>query len=71
MAEEIKIHQAPIRLEQALKLALAVQSGAEAKKLIQDGQVLVNGTVCRMRGKKLQEGDALKLFDQEWVIREE
>ena len=46
-----------IKLGQALKAAGAVSSGVEAKIVIQDGQVLVNGAVCLQRGKKLYAGD--------------
>ena len=46
-----------IKLQDAMKFANIVYSGGEAKALIQEGQVLVNGEVCTMRGKKLREGD--------------
>ena len=42
-----------------MKLANMVSSGGEAKQLIQDGQVLVNGQPCLQRGKKLRPGDAV------------
>ena len=45
-----------IKLEAAMKLANAL-SGGTAKNIIQDGQVLVNGEICTMRGKKLYPGD--------------
>lgn len=57
-----------IKLESALKLANAVSSGGEAKNLIQDGQVLANGEVCTMRGKKLYPGDRFTLMGQEYLI---
>ena len=57
-----------IKLESALKLANAVSSGGEAKNLIQDGQVLVNGEVCTMRGKKLYPGDRFSLNGTEYLI---
>ncbi len=47
-----------IKLQDAMKFANIVYSGGEAKALIQDGEVLVNGEVCTMRGKKLREGDS-------------
>lgn len=50
-SREIAISTEWIRLEALLKLADAVPSGGMAKNLIQDGQVLVNGEVCTMRGK--------------------
>ena len=45
-----------------MKLANAVASGGEAKVLIQEGQVQVNGEVCTMRGRKLHPGDTFS-FD--------
>jgi len=48
-----------ITLSAALKLAGFAQSGGEAKLLILDGRVRVNGEVCLMRGKKLYPGDAM------------
>jgi len=47
-----------IKLQDAMKFANIVYSGGEAKALIQEGEVLVNGEVCTMRGKKLRDGDS-------------
>lgn len=55
--KEIFIDTEFIRLDAALKLADAVQSGGHAKIVIQGGEVKVNGEVCTMRGKKLRDGD--------------
>lgn len=57
-----------IKLEAALKLANAVSSGGEAKNVILDGQVLVNGEVCTMRGKKLRPGDCFTFQNRTWQI---
>ncbi len=46
-----------IRLDAALKLADAVQTGGHAKIVITEGEVKVNGEVCTQRGKKLRKGD--------------
>ena len=46
-----------IRLGQVLKAAGICESGAEAKEIIQDGQVLVNGETETRRGRKLYSGD--------------
>ena len=54
---EIQITTEFIRLDSALKLCNAVESGGQAKSVIQDGQVSVNGEVCVLRGKKLRPGD--------------
>ena len=51
-----------IKLQDAMKFANLVYSGGEAKVLIQEGQVQVNGEVCTMRGKKLCPGDTFS-FD--------
>ena len=51
-----------IKLQDAMKFANIVYSGGEAKVLIQEGQVQVNGEVCTMRGKKLHPGDTFS-FD--------
>ena len=57
-----------IKLESALKLSNAVSSGGEAKALIQDGQVMVNGEICTMRGKKLYPGDKFTFAGQLYMI---
>ena len=57
-----------IKLEAALKYANAVGSGGEAKALIQEGQVKVNGEVCTMRGKKLYPGDQVDFMGQSYLI---
>ena len=55
--EEIKIHTEFIKLQDLLKFAGAVETGGDAKLIIQEGRVSVNGEVCTMRGKKLRPGD--------------
>ena len=50
-----------IKLDSLLKLANVVGSGGEAKLLIQEGEVLVNGEPCVMRGKKIRPGDVAAL----------
>ncbi|MDY6146499.1 MAG: RNA-binding S4 domain-containing protein [Peptoniphilaceae bacterium] len=69
--ETITIHTPTIHLDQAMKLASWVSSGAEAKIAIRNGEVLLNGNVCTMRGKKIKEGDHIVWDDQEIVIRQE
>ncbi|MBR6967973.1 MAG: S4 domain-containing protein YaaA [Ruminococcus sp.] len=61
MADKIKITTEFIKLDALLKFASFVGSGGEAKQLIQDGEVLVNGEVCTMRGKKIRPGDEIEL----------
>ena len=55
--ETITIETEYIRLDAALKLAGLVDTGGQAKFVIQDGQVTVNGQPCTQRGKKLRPGD--------------
>lgn len=57
-----------IKLESAMKLANILPSGGTAKMEIQDGNVLVNGEVCTMRGKKLYPGDRFRFGGQEYLI---
>lgn len=57
-----------IKLGQALKLAGLVDSGVEAKFVIQDGNVLVNGEVETRRGKKIYANDTISYNGEEVVI---
>ena len=52
-----------IKLQDLLKFANAVSSGGEAKIIIQEGEVRVNGEVCTQRGKKIRPGDTVELGD--------
>lgn len=63
--QKITIHDEYIKLGQALKLAALVSSGVEAKILIQDGLVRVNGEVDVRRGRKLYPGDVFELEGNE------
>lgn len=65
---DLMIHTSFIRLDQALKLANLVSSGAEAKLRVQEGEVLVNGVICTQRGKKLREGDSFAWQGKEFTI---
>nr|WP_297280470.1 RNA-binding S4 domain-containing protein [uncultured Butyricicoccus sp.] len=57
-----------IKLDALLKFANLASSGGEAKIRIAQGEVLVNGEVCTMRGKKLRTGDTVTLDGQTVVI---
>lgn len=61
--KQVKISTEFIKLDALLKFASLVGSGGEAKILIQDGQVLVNGEVCTMRGKKIRPGDSVSVIN--------
>ena len=62
--ETVTISTEFIKLDALLKFAGLVNSGGEAKTLIQEGDVLVNGEVCTMRGKKLRPGDTVTLGEE-------
>ncbi len=66
----IKLREEFIKLGQALKAAGLVESGVDAKFVIQDGLVKVNGTIETQRGKKLVAGDMVE-FDGEQIKIEE
>ncbi|MCD8374550.1 MAG: RNA-binding S4 domain-containing protein [Oscillospiraceae bacterium] len=59
--ETIRIHTDFIKLDSLLKLAGLCATGGEAKILIGDGEVSVNGEVCTQRGKKLRAGDSVTI----------
>ena len=58
--EEIVLRNEFIKLGQAIKAAGLVESGVEAKIVIQDGEVKVNGVVETQRGKKLFGGEVVE-----------
>ena len=60
-----------IKLEAALKLANAVESGGMAKNMILDGLAKVNGEVCTMRGKKIYAGDKVTFDGETYVAQAE
>lgn len=58
----VVIHTEFIKLQDAMKYANLVYSGGEAKQLILEEKVKVNGEVCTMRGKKLYPGDSFSFM---------
>ena len=66
--ETIRITTEFIKLEGLLKFSGATETGGEAKILIQEGQVLVNGEICTMRGKKIRPGDVVAFSGQELTV---
>ena len=57
-----------IKLQDLLKFANVVCTGGEAKIIIQEGEVKVNGEVCTMRGKKIRPGDLVELGDVQLTV---
>lgn len=65
---EVSIITEFIKLDALLKFSGLVYTGGEAKILIQEGQVLVNGEVCTMRGKKIRSGDIVSIDGKEVTV---
>ena len=57
-----------IKLDALLKFAGLAATGGEAKQAIEAGEILVNGEVCTMRGKKIRPGDRVQFAGQELEI---
>ena len=66
--ETVPIRDNSIRLGQFLKLANLVESGAEAKEVIADGLVSVNGETETRRGRQLVTGDVVEIGGTEAVV---
>ena len=66
--ENIIITTEFIKLQDLLKFANLVSTGGEAKIIIQEGEVKVNGDVCTMRGKKIRPGDIVELGGQQLTV---
>ena len=58
--QEVKINTEFIKLDSFLKWCGAVSMGSEAKIVVQEGEVLVNGEVCTQRGKKIRISDEVE-----------
>lgn len=67
--ETIEIHTEFIRLDALLKLTGLVDTGGQAKFVIQNGEVSVNGETCMMRGKKLRPGDTASYAGKEFAVQ--
>ena len=63
MKEIFKLEDEYIRLDDLLKLTGCVQTGGQAKVLIQSGGVTLDGEVCTMRGKKLRGGETIRVTE--------
>lgn len=66
--ERVVIHTEYIKLDALLKFAGLAETGGEAKERIQAGEVLLNGEVCTMRGKKLHPGDQVACLGGKWRV---
>lgn len=68
--ERIEINTEFIKLDAFLKFSGTCETGGEAKLAIEDGEVLVNGEVCTMRGKKLRPGDRVEIDGISYEVAE-
>lgn len=57
-----------IKLQDLLKFVNLVESGGEAKERIQAGEVMVNGEICIMRGKKIRPGDDVCFQGEHYTV---
>ena len=64
----IQITTECIKLQDLLKLAGAADTGGAAKVAVQEGEVLVNGAVCTMRGKKILPGDVVTYRGEDFSV---
>lgn len=67
--EKIAIKTEFIKLDQLLKFSGVADIGSEAKQMVLDGIVKVNGEVCTMRGKKIRPGDLVEIIGEDIIIR--
>ena len=69
--KKIEITTEFIKLDQLLKFAGLVMTGGEAKEVVVEGYVSVNGEVCTMRGKKLRPGDVVTFMGGSWRVTDD
>lgn len=67
--EIVKISTDYIKLDQFLKWSSIVNSGVEAKFLIQEGLVKVNGDIEKKRGKKIYADDIVEIEKKEYKVK--
>lgn len=66
--ENIHIETDIIKLDSFLKWAGIASTGSEAKFLVSEGNIKVNGLVETQRGKKLKKGDIIELNSEKYII---
>ena len=65
----IEITTEYIKLQDLLKLASVAATGGEAKIMVQNGDVLVNGEICTQRGRKIRPGDDVLANGQHYTVK--
>jgi ribosome-associated protein len=66
--EKVTIRDEFIRLDQFLKFISEVSSGGEAKMMILEGNVKVNGEIAHQRGKKIRKDDIVEINGNEYIV---
>jgi len=66
--EPIEIQTEYIKLDSFLKFAMVTETGGDAKSMILDGEVKVNGETCTQRGKKLHSGDTVEAENKKYLV---
>lgn len=68
--EVVDIREDFIKLDSLLKFSMIAETGGEAKLMILDGEISVNGEVCTQRGKKIKPGDIVKYPGGAMTVRQ-
>lgn len=68
--ETVTISTPFIRLDALLKFKGEAETGGQAKQMIQDGLVKVNGEICTARGKKIKHGDVVVIHGTDYTIQQ-
>lgn len=66
--QNIQLHSEPVELNKILKFEGIVGSGGEAKTVIGDGQVKVNGEVETRKRKKIVSGDIIEFMGEQYTV---
>ncbi len=69
MILDVEVREEPIELYKVLKIAALVASGGEAKFVVSEGQVTVNGEVETRKRKKIMSGDVIEFGDAKVTVR--
>lgn len=70
LVKQIEIKTEYIKLDALLKYACIAQTGGEAKIMVQNGEIQVNGEVCTMRGKKIKNGDIIETSTERIQVKQ-
>ena len=66
--ERVPIESEFIKLDSFLKFAMAAETGGEAKRMVQEGEVRVNDEICTQRGRKLRPGDRVRAAGRTYTV---